>query len=140
MFGAVDFKPNTFQFIGMLKSTILFMHDELCNLTCLNNMSISISYMYLRAHCLTKSYISFFISQQEAYSKLGGRGEIVIRITDACANTALHKAAQAGNLLCLQWLVEQLPNDSGCLRNITNQDHHTTLAVAIKVWALCKSC
>ncbi|XP_078356429.1 uncharacterized protein LOC144641257 isoform X2 [Oculina patagonica] len=67
---------------------------------------------------------------QEAYSKLGGTSEIVIRITDSSANTALHKAAQAGNLQCLRWLVERLPND--CLRNIINQDHHTPLAVAIK--------
>lgn len=67
---------------------------------------------------------------QDAYNKLGGTSEIVIRITDSSANTALHKAAEAGNLQCLQWLTERLPND--CLRNITNQDHLTTLAVAIK--------
>lgn len=69
-------------------------------------------------------------NMQDAYNKLGGTSEIVIRITDSNANTALHKAAEAGNLQCLQWLTERLPND--CLRNITNQDHLTPLAVAIK--------
>ena len=59
----------------------------------------------------------------------------MIRITDSNTNTALHKAAEAGNLQCLQWLTERLPND--CLRNITNQDHLTPLAVAIKVGKLC---
>ena len=58
----------------------------------------------------------------------------MIRITDSSANTALHKAAEAGNLQCLQWLTERLPND--CLRNITNQDRLTPLAVAIKVGKL----
>ena len=72
-----------------------------------------------------------FIQQQEAYSKLGGTSEIVIRVTDSCANTAVHKAAQAGNIACLQWLVGELPND--CVRNITNQDYHTPLAIALKV-------
>lgn len=66
---------------------------------------------------------------QEVYSKLGGTSELAIRITDSFANTAVHKAAESGNLPCLQWLVEQLPND--CLRNITNHDNLTPLAVAV---------
>lgn len=80
--------------------------------------------------CKKIKYISF-VQQQEAYSKLGGTSELAIRITDSLANTALHKAAEAGNLLCLQWLVGQLPND--CLRNITNHDSLTPLAVAARV-------
>jgi len=76
--------------------------------------------------------LHFFIQQQEAYYKLGGTSELVIRITDSLANTAIHKAAEAGSLPCLQWLVGQLPN--GFLRNITNHDSLTPLAVAVKVW------
>lgn len=67
---------------------------------------------------------------QEAYRKLGGTSELTIRITDSLANTALHKASEAGNLPCLQWLVGRLPND--CLRNITNHDNLTPLAAAVK--------
>lgn len=67
---------------------------------------------------------------QEAYSKLGGTSELAIRITDAFANTAFHKAAEAGSVSTLQWLVGHLPND--CLRNITNGENLTPLAVAVK--------
>lgn len=75
-------------------------------------------------------YLNFF-DQQEAYSKLGGTSELTIRFTDSDANTALHRAAEADNLPCLQWLVRQLPND--CLRNIINHENLTPLAAALKV-------
>ena len=80
---------------------------------------------------ISKDNITLVIQQQEAYRKLGGTSELTIRITDSLANTALHKASEAGNLPCLQWLVGRLPND--CLRNITNHDNLTPLAVAVKV-------
>lgn len=75
-------------------------------------------------------YLNFF-DQQVAYSKLGGTSELTIRFTDSDANTALHRAAEADNLPCLQWLVRQLPND--CLRNIINHENLTPLAAALKV-------
>lgn len=83
-----------------------------------------------KEHFLETAQAGDLRGMQEAYSKLGGTSEILIRVADSCANTAVHKAAQAGNLGCLQWLVGQLPND--CVRNITNQDYHTPLAIAVK--------
>lgn len=67
---------------------------------------------------------------QDAYSKLGGTSELVVRITDAFGNTALHKAAEAGSLSTLQWLVSRLPND--CLGHVTNGENLSLLAVAVK--------
>lgn len=83
-----------------------------------------------KEHLLEAAQAGDLRGMQEAYSKLGGTSEIVIKVTDSCANTAVHKAAQAGNIACLQWLVGELPND--CVRNITNQDYHTPLAIALK--------
>ena len=62
---------------------------------------------------------------------MGGTSEIVIRITDSNANTALHKAALVGDLHCLQWLIEQLPEN--CVSNITNHDCLSPLSIAVKV-------
>lgn len=90
---------------------------------------IKLSYCWLIHNWLMDWSTS--LSQQDAYSKLGGTSELVVRITDAFGNTALHKAAEAGSLSTLQWLVSRLPND--CLGNITNGENLSLLAVAVKV-------
>lgn len=117
------------QAYSFIHLSIHSQHKDLRDLFCGPKITITSS---INLHCKRQIKVNCSLySQQEAYSKLGGTSELAIRITDSFANTALHKAAEAGNLPCLQWLVGRLPND--CLRNITNHDNLTPLAVAVKV-------
>ena len=62
---------------------------------------------------------------------LGGTKDLIIRISDESGNTALHKCAQEGQLVCLKWLV--LTVTAGDAVSVCNHDDLTPAAVAAKV-------